>query len=208
MIVREFMTPEVFTVTPSDNIADTIALMSNKKIYSLPVIENGQIVGIVTDRDLREISPSPATTLSIFEINYLIDKTTIREIAIKTVTTCRTDSKIEDAALLMREHRIGALPVVDDGKLMGIITETDIMDAFLKIMGFLIPGQRIVIETKDKVGLIYDLVSTIKDNNVNIASLAVNHLDEQLVKILIRLNGDRVEEAIELLDKKGYEIRK
>ncbi len=176
MIVREFMTSEVFTVTPDDNIADTIALMREKKVNRLPVIENGQVVGIVTAGDLREVSPSPASTLSIFEINYLVAKTSIREIANKKVISCRTDSNIEDAAILMREHHIGGLPVVDDGKLMGIITETDIFDAFLEIMGFRIPSQRFVIETRDKIGLIYDLVSTIKDYNVNIASLAGYHL--------------------------------
>ena len=207
MNVREFMSSEVITVTPNDNIADTIALMREKKINRLPVVENGRVVGIVTDGDLREISPSPASTLSIFELNYLVAKTTIREVAIKNIVTCRSDTNIEDAALLMREHHIGGLPVVDDGKLMGIITQTDIFDAFLEIMGFRIPSQRFIIETRDKVGLISDLATTILDYNVNIASFAGYHLADQRIQILVRLNGERVGEVIEFLSKKGYEIK-
>ena len=201
------MTSEVITVTPNDNIADTIALMREKKVNRLPVIENDLVVGIVTDGDLREISPSPASTLSIFELNYLVAKTSIREVAIKNVITCRTDSNIEDAAILMRGHHISGLPVVDDGKLMGIITQTDIFDAFLEIMGFHIPGERVVIETRDQVGILAELATIIKDFNVNIASFAGHHLADQRIQILVRLNGDRVAEVIEFLSKKGYKLQ-
>lgn len=210
MIVREFMTAKVVTVTPNDNIADTMALMRQKKVNRLPVIENDQVVGMVTDGDLREVSPSPASTLSIFELNYLIAKTTIREVAMKKVKiiSCRTDSYIEDAALLMSENHISGLPVIDDGKLMGIITQTDIFDAFLEILGFRIPGRRVVIETRDKVGILADVASTIKDFNVNITSFAGHHFANNKIQILLRLNGERMEEAIDLLGKKGYDIRK
>lgn len=206
MYVKQFMTSRVFTVTPDDNIADTMALMREKKINRLPVVEKGKLVGIVTDGDLREVSPSPATTLSIFELNYLVGKTSIRDVAVKKVITCTPDTKIEEAALLMREHGIGALPVVEDNKLVGIVTESDIFDTFLDIMGFRSPGQRFVIETKDQVGVMVDLASIMKEHDVDITSLAVYHLRDNRVQILCRLNGDRVNEVKESLVAKGYEL--
>lgn len=206
MYVKQFMTSQVFTVSPEDNIADTMALMREKKINRLPVVEKGKLVGIVTDGDLREVSPSPATTLSIFELNYLVAKTSVREIAVKKVMTCSPDTKLEDAAVLMRDHEIGSLPVLDNGKLVGIITETDIFDAFLDIMGLRSPGQRVVIETKDEVGVMVDLASTIKEYEVNITSLAVYHLKNNKVQILSRLSGEQVKEVKNSLIEKGYEL--
>ncbi|MEL7656005.1 MAG: CBS domain-containing protein [Bacillota bacterium] len=206
MYVKQFMTSRVFTVSPEDNIADTMALMREKQINRLPVVDKGKLVGIVTDGDLREVSPSPATTLSIFELNYLVGKTPIRDVAVKKVITCTPDTKIEDAALLMREHGIGALPVVENGKLVGIVTESDIFDTFLDIMGFRSPGQRFVIETKDEVGVMVDLSSIMKEHDVNITSLAVYHLKDNRVQILARLNGDRVNEVKESLVAKGYSL--
>jgi len=208
MYVRQFMTAQVFTVTPEKTIADTMALMREKKISRMPVVEKGKLVGLVTDGDLREVSPSPATTLSIFELNYLIAKTPIREVALKKVVTCHPDTQIEDAALLMRDHKIGGLPVVDDGKVVGIITGSDIMDAFLDIMGFRSPGQRVMIETKDQIGVMLDLALSTKEYDVNIGSLAVYHLKDNQIQILARLQGDQVAEVETSLEKKGYQIKK
>ncbi|KGK89399.1 acetoin utilization protein [Desulfosporosinus sp. HMP52] len=208
MYVRQFMTAQVFTVGPDKSIADSMALMREKKISKLPVVEKGKLVGFVTDGDLREVSPSPATTLSIFELNYLIAKTPIREVAIKKVITCHPDTQIEDAALMMRDHKIGGLPVIEDGKVVGIITGSDILDAFLDIMGFRSPGQRVMIETKDQIGVMSDLALVTKEHEVNIGSLAVYHLKDNKVQILARLQGDQVDEVEKSLDKKGYQIKK
>ncbi|WP_434510920.1 CBS domain-containing protein [Desulfitobacterium sp. AusDCA] len=206
MYVKQFMTSQVFTVTPDDNVADTMALMREKKINRLPVIQKGKLVGIVTDGDLREVSPSPATTLSIFELNYLVAKMKIRDVAVKNVIACSPDTKIEDAAVLMRDHGIGSLPVLDNDKLVGIITETDIFDTFLDIMGFRSPGQRVVIETKDGVGVMMDLAAIVKAYDVNMTSLAVYHLKNNMVQILVRLSGDREKEVKDALIEKGYDV--
>jgi len=206
MFVRQFMTSQVFTVGPEEAIADTMALMREKNIHKLPVMDKGKLVGFVTDGDLREVSPSPATTLSIFELNYLIAKTPIREVAVKKVMTCNPDTTIEDAALLMREHKIGGLPVLDEGKLVGIITATDMLDAFLDIMGFRSPGQRVVIVTKDQSGVMLDLAVTIKEHDVNISSLAVYHLKDNQVQILARLQGEKVADVKASLTEKDYQI--
>jgi len=206
MYVEQFMTSQVFSVSPDAKIADTMALMREKKINRLPVVEKGKLVGIVTDGDLREVSPSPATTLSIFELNYLVGKTSIRDVAVKKVITCQPDTKLEDAAVLMRDNEIGALPVVDGDKLVGIITESDVFDAFIDVMGFRSPGERVIIETKDQIGVIYDLGSIMKEHDVDIASFAVFHLKGRKVHILARLNGEGVTKAKQSLVEKGYLI--
>lgn len=207
MYVRQFMTKKVITVSPDDNIADTIALMRDKQVNRLPVVEKGKLVGLVTDGDLREVSPSPATTLSIFELNYLVAKTPIREVAVKQVVTCAPDTLIEDAALLMRDREIGSLPVVEGDKLVGIITELDIFDAFLDIMGFRSQGERVEIETADQMGVLEDLAATFKAYEVNVASFAIYHSREGDAQIISRLSGDKVGEVKKALLAKGYTIK-
>ena len=208
MYVRQFMISQVFTVNPDETIVDVMALMREKKIRRVPVVENGKLVGFVTDGDLREVSPSPATTLSIWELNHLIAKTTIREVAIKKVVTCTPDTRLEDAASLMIEHRITGLPVVDEGKLIGIITLVEVVNAFLDVMGSRSPGKRVVIEAKDQIGVVSDLGVATKENDVNIGSLAVFHRSENQVRILVHLEGDKVAEVETSLEKKGYRITK
>ncbi len=207
MYVRQFMTSQVFTVAPDESIADTLVLMREKKIDRLPVMEKGKLVGFVTDGDLREVSPSPATTLSVFELNYLIAKTPIREVAIKKVVTCHPDTRIEDAALLMREHKIGGLPVIEEGKLVGIITGYDILDAFLDIMGSRSPGERVVIEAKDKIGVLLDIATTIKQFEVDVTSFAFYHQKDSRIQFLVHLQGEQVNDAKVSLEEKGYLIK-
>lgn len=206
MYVRQFMTTQVFTVTPAESIGDAIALMREKKIDRLPVLEKGKLVGLVTDGDLREVSPSPATTLSIFELNYLVARTPIREVALKKVITCHPNMGIEDAALLMREHKIGGLPVLDDNKLVGIITGYDILDAFLDIMGSRSPGKRMVIEGKDEKGVLFEISSIFKQFDTNVTSFAYYHLREK-VQLLARLEGEQLPEIEASLKEKGYLTR-
>lgn len=208
MYVRQFMTSQVFTVGPEESIADTLLLMREKKIDRLPVLDKGKLVGFVTDGDLREVSPSPATTLSIFELNYLIAKTPIREVAVKKVVSCHPDTRIEDAALLMREHRIGGLPVLEEGILVGIITGYDILDAFLDIMGARSPGERVVVETKDKAGVLLEIAATIKHFEVDVTSLAFYHQKDNYIQFLLHLQGEQVTEAKASLEEKGYHIKK
>src|SRR5665648_464593 len=181
MYVRQFMTSQVFTVTPEESIADTMTLMRDKKITKLPVMDKGKLVGFLTDGDLREV-------------------------AVKKVITCQPDMQLEDAALLMREHEIGGLPVLDEGKLVGIITGSDILDAFLDIMGSRSPGQRVVIITKDKSGVMLDLAVTIKEFDVDISSIAVYHLKDNQIQILARFQGEQVDRVKASLAQKGYSI--
>jgi acetoin utilization protein AcuB len=135
MQVEKWMNRDLVTVESSESFRMAMHLIRQKGIRHLPVVEGKRLVGIVTDRDIRQAAPSGATSLSIHEMHYLLEKLTIREIMTKQVVTIRPDQTVEEAALLLLGHRIGGLPVVQEGELVGIITETDILQAFLQLRG-------------------------------------------------------------------------
>jgi acetoin utilization protein AcuB len=132
MTIRELMTGGLITVHPGTSVQDARDLMVRKRIRHLPVTgPGGVLVGILTDRDIRLALPSRATSLSVREINHLLTRLTVEEVMTRSVITIGPDRAARDGAQLMLEHRIGALPVLDDGHLIGIITETDIVRAFV-----------------------------------------------------------------------------
>ena len=127
LLVRDWMTSKVITVDGRTTLPDAHKLMRTNNIRRLPVVEHGKLVGIVTRSDIREASPSDATTLSVWEMQYLLSKLEVRQIMTKSPVTILPDASIKEAARLMYEHKIGGLPVLDGkGRLRGIITESDI----------------------------------------------------------------------------------
>jgi len=197
VLVRDHMTPDPVTITPQNTIADAFALLRENKVRRLPVMDKGKLVGIITDRDLREVSPSPATSLSIFEINYLLSKMTIEE-AIKKqkLITIGPDAYVEEAALLMREYGIGALPVVEDGTLVGIITESNIFDAFIEIMGLHEPGTRLNLGVEDKPGELAKILDTIFRHGGDVAHLAMFGKDTVVIQLRNEEAGPIVEDLV------------
>ncbi len=126
-LVRDWMTPNPITVGPKTTVPEAHKLMKERKFRRLPVVdEHNRLIGIVTLSDLREAGPSSATTLSIFELNYLLAQLTVDKIMARQVVTVSPEATIRDAAHLMLKHEVGALPVMEEGKLVGIITESDI----------------------------------------------------------------------------------
>ncbi len=125
-LVKDWMTPDPVSIDPSTTLPEAHRLMKECNIRRLPVVEKGKLVGIVTLGDVREASPSNATALSIYELNYLLAHLTVGEIMKRDPFTVEPDTSIEAAARLMLEHKIGGLPVVDGARLVGIITESDI----------------------------------------------------------------------------------
>jgi len=125
------MTPSPITAPPDMGVFQARQLMQERRIRHLPVTQEGELVGIVTDRDIRLNLPSPATSLSVWEVNYILARRTVGEVMSRGVMTIGADRDIAAAARLMLEHKIGALPVMDGGRFVGIITETDLLRAFL-----------------------------------------------------------------------------
>jgi acetoin utilization protein AcuB len=133
MVIRELMTGSLITVLRETSVLEARDLLAKEKIRHLPVTgPGGALVGIVTDRDIRLNLPSRATSLAVGEINHLLTKLTVGEIMTRPVITIGPDQLVREGAQLMLDHRIGALPVLDKGHMIGIITETDIVRAFLR----------------------------------------------------------------------------
>ena len=133
MRVRELMTGAITTVRPDLPVLDARHLMLERRIRHLPVVaEDGKLAGIVTDRDIRLNLPSQATSLSVWEVNHLLARLTVEKVMTRAVITVGPDREARDAAQLMLDHTIGALPVLDGGRLIGIVTETDLLRAFVR----------------------------------------------------------------------------
>src|SRR5262245_64331227 len=131
MIVRELMTSAVITALPSMPMFEARDLMRKERIRHLPVTTlHGRLLGIVTDRDIRLNLPSRATSLSVWEVNHLLTKLTVGEVMTRSVIAVGPDREAREAARLMLDHKIGALPVLEGGRLIGIVTETDMLRAF------------------------------------------------------------------------------
>ena len=171
MRVRDRMTPNPISVQPQTSVNEALRIMQGRKIRRLPVVANGRLVGIVTLLDLMRVSASPATTLSIYELRYLLDRLTVQEAMTRQVIAIDPDAPIEQAALLMREHKIGGLPVVQEGRLVGIVTETDIFDAFVDLLGMRQPGVRVELDCADRPGLMARVAGLMAEHGLNIVSV-------------------------------------
>ena len=135
MLVGYRMTPDPITVPPDLPIAEALAGMRQKKVHRFPVVDaKGKLVGIVSHSDLLYAAPSSATSLNMWEVTYLLNQIKVAEVMTREVITVNDDCPIEEAAHLMRQHSIGGLPVLRDGELAGIITESDIFDVFLELL--------------------------------------------------------------------------
>lgn len=134
MRVCDFMNVSPISVGPVTPVAEARDLMQRRRIRHLLVLDGERLVGIATDRDIRLNLPSPATSLTVWEINYLLAKLTVGEVMTRSVITIRPDRPVAEAVRLMLEHRIGALPVTEESRVVGIITETDLLRAFDKIL--------------------------------------------------------------------------
>jgi len=146
MIVEKRMTRNPITVHPDTTVIDAQALMRREKISRLPVVDrNGRLVGIVSEKDLIYASPSRASTLDVYEMNFLLSKLTVETVMTKKVITIDGDTPVEDAARIMVDNDIGGLPVMKGNTLVGIITESDIFKMFLELFGTREKGLRVTL---------------------------------------------------------------
>jgi len=206
MYVKSKMTSNPYTISPDATIAEALELMRDKGIRKLPVVKGGELVGIVTEREMLEVSPSKATTLSVFEVNYLLGKTKVSQAMTKDLNTISADALLEEAALLMRDNDISTLPVLDGEKLCGIITETDIFNAFIELMGFGDIGARIAVVVQDSPGILADIAQVIKEFGVNITHIAVYRGESGYSDVVIRVNTQNTDEMVSALENHGYKV--
>ncbi len=206
MFVNDYMSAEPITVAPNDTVGDALELLKDHSIRRLPVVSKGKLVGLVTKTDLIKASPSPATSLSIHEINYLFPKIKIKDIMTKEVITISPGAAIEEAAVIMRENKLGTLVVVDKDALVGLITESDLFKAFIDVFSFDRPGVRIVVAFEDEVGELGKLALLVSSMDIYIISLIITYAENGRANVVMRLKTDRREPVIEELKKSGYEV--
>lgn len=152
MLVKGRMSKPVITVKPDLPIMDALKLMQREKIRRTPVVKDGEMVGIVSDKDLLNAGPSDATSLSVWEVNYLMSKITVADVMSKDVMTVTEETPIEEAARIMVDNKIGGLPVMRNGSVVGLITETDLFKIFLELMGARDKGVRVTALVPDERG--------------------------------------------------------
>jgi acetoin utilization protein AcuB len=206
MFVKERMTVNPTTISDMSPIIEAGEIFRKNDFARLPVMHDGKLVGMITQGDLLKVSPSQATTLSVWELNYVLAKLLIKEAMTKNPITITPEATLEEAALLMRDKEIGALPVVDQGKLVGIITESDIFDAFLDLMGLKRTGTRISIDLENRIGVIAEITDLIRAEGINIVSLALFHRDNTSGELVLRLDSPKSEKAVEKLKIKGFKV--
>ena len=167
MLVRDWMTRGPVTVTPDTPVMDALKLISERRVRRLPVVRDGKLVGITTRKDLKDAMPSKATTLSVWELNYLLSKLTVEEIMGRPVITAQEDEYMEDAALRMQEHKFGGLPVLNaQGQMTGIITTSDVIRAFTTILGMNEGGQRLTLDMPDVPGSLERAAQAVQPSNI------------------------------------------
>lgn len=207
MAVKDFMTRKVVYVSPDTTVAHTADMMREQGLRRLPVIENDRLVGVVTERTMAEASPSKATTLSIYEMNYLLNKTKIRDIMVRDVITVSPYASLEDAVYAMMKNQVGILPVVEAGQVFGVITEKDVFKAFLEVSGYGEEGVRVIITAEDTVGTLAKIVDTISADNLNIKRTVVATRRSGKVAIEIQIDGKAdVTDLREKLIKQGIQV--
>jgi acetoin utilization protein AcuB len=212
MLVGERMSHPVFTVHPETPIQDALNLMRKEHIRRAPVVDKrGRMIGIVSEMDLLNASPSDATSLSVWELNYLVSKITVEQVMSKEVITVGEDTPIEEAARIMIDNQIGGLPVMREGELVGMITETDLFKLFLELFGARERGVRVTALVPEEPGQLAELTKAVYSIGGNIVALGT-FLGESTENRLIALKVDGVEakslqEAIEPLVERVVDIR-
>ena len=189
MAVKDFMTRKVVYISPDTTIAHAADLMREQGLHRLPVIENDKLVGLVTEGTIAEASPSKATSLSIFEMNYLLNKTKVKDVMLRDVITVSKFASLEDATYLMYKNKVGILPVVDNDQVSGVITDRDIFRAFLEVSGYGEEGVRVRFVTEDKVGVLEQIIHLIVEEGYNIANTVNIPTKDDHVVIEVQIDG-------------------
>ncbi len=211
MLVGERMSHPVIFASPDVPINEALNLMRNDRIRRLPVIKDGRLVGIVTDKDLLNASPSPVTSLSIWEMNYLLSKVTVKDVMTKDVLTVSEDTPIEVAARMMADNKIGGLPVMRDDRVVGILTETDLFKIFLELMGAREKGVRVSFLATNRPGELLKLSQAVFGLCGNIIALGTfAGEDPSTLSVTIKVAGvdlEKLRQTIEPLVIKVTDIR-
>jgi acetoin utilization protein AcuB len=208
MRIRDIMTKNPITVDSETLVLDAQKIMKENNIRRLPVVDKGKLSGIITKHDLLEASPSPATSLSVHELNYLLSKMKVKEIMKKNPVTLASDTPFEEALKIGQEKKIGSFPVVENGKLVGIATESDIVRFLTRALGIREEGSRITIEgLGGKWGDLQKIISIADQHQAVILSMiSLERPEKQDWMIVLRLKTNDPETIIRDYKKAGFNV--
>ena len=208
MFVRDVMTTNVITVSSSTSIYDARNIMKAHKFRRLPVVDKGKFVGLVTDHSLDQVSPSKATSLSVWELNYLLAKTTLKDVMIKNIITVTPDATVEEAVVMAQTNKVGCLPVVEDGKIVGMLTTNDFFYRIINpILGVGKPGTRLGIHQCCRSMDLEKVFGIIKKHNLSIVTMFLDMLpDHTAGDLIIHLDTEDASEVTKELTAAGYEV--
>jgi len=211
MLVGERMSHPIISMAPDMPVHDALNMFKRERIRRAPVVKEGKLVGIVSDKDLLNASPSPASSLSVWEMNYLLSKITVSEVMTKKVITVAEDTPIEEAARIMADNKIGGLPVMRDNHVVGIITETDLFKIFIELMGAREKGTRVTALIEEKPGQLAKITKAIAEaggNFVAFGQFSGEDPSTRLVTFKVAgLKKDDVKKAVAEVTKEIWDIR-
>ena len=209
MYVGRIMHTRLVTVSPDTSLRKAKEIIEEKQINHLLVVnKNEDLVGIVSDRDVKQSWASPATTLSVHELNYLLTQLTVEHIMVKKIITISPGTTIERAANIMQENRINALPVIESEKLVGIITSTDVMEVLLHSIGFGEESARFAVLVEDRIGIVSEVSKILKEQKINIRSLVTWPEKEYsgIYQLVMRVGLEDKDRAISALSDGGFKV--
>ncbi len=201
MIIERRMTRNPVTATPDMNIQDAKELMVREKVHRLPVLDSEKkLVGVISEKDILEAAPSPVSTLSAYEMNYLMSKLTVKKLMSRHPVTLDKNATIEEAARLMIDQDLSCLPVLEDGKLVGIVSKSDLFKILMELFGARHFGTRVEFLVDDRKGVLADITSAVSGKNLNIVSygtFAGN--DESTAICTMKIQGAKPSEVLDIM---------
>ena len=208
MLIRDIMTTNVVTIPSSTSISDAKRIMEAHRFQRLPVVDKGKLVGIVTARRLESVSPSKATSLTVWELSYLLNTTPVKEIMEKDVITVSPDTTNEEAVALAQSHKVGTLVVIEDGHVVGIVTTNDFFYKIINpVLGLGDPGSRIEVVGAGTGKALEEIISAINKLGLEIITLHIEVLpDKEEKDICVHVNSDDVSQLVKELKAKGYKV--
>lgn len=202
MYVYEKMSKNIVTANPEWSVSKAYQLMNETKHSRLPVVdESNRVVGFITEKILQEVNPSNATSLSMYEINYLLSKTKVRDIMRTGVFKISKNATVEEAALIIKENKVGSLVVVDEEQVVGIVTRSDVFRAFIDLLNLKTVGTRLELKLDDSIKDISEIVAVVSNNNMEI--LSMSNLKSVLA---IKVAGTDTEKLVQDLKNKNFEV--
>ncbi len=207
MLVADVMRDHVVTAAPGTTLAEAVRLMTVHRVRHLPVMDADRLLGIVSDRDVKRVMASPATSLAAHELNYLLDKLTVEQFMTRAVITITPGLPVEEAARVMLKERISALPVTDAGRVVGIVTETDVLELFVRALGAGEPSSRLDVILDDRRSGLAEVIQAVEGTGAVVSSVMTLFKEHRVKEAIVRVATIDPRPAVAAVQARGFQVR-